>query len=49
LALIVGHIEDEASLAKVHGFGVLYGQGALFGGPRAVAVEGTAAPRTAAA
>jgi len=36
LALIVGHIDDDWLLARILGFGVLYGKGALFGGPRSV-------------
>ena len=36
LALIVGHIDDEQMLARVLGFGVLFGQGTLFGQKRAV-------------
>lgn len=34
LGLIIGHIEDERSLARVLGFGALLGQGTLFGAPR---------------
>jgi len=49
LAVIVGHIEDEEKLARILGFGVLFGQGTLFGGPRAVAVDASDPPRTAAA
>jgi EAL domain-containing protein (putative c-di-GMP-specific phosphodiesterase class I) len=36
LALIVGRIVDETTRAKIMGFGALYGQGTLFGGPRPV-------------
>jgi cyclic-di-GMP phosphodiesterase, flagellum assembly factor TipF len=36
LALIVNHIDDDAALARILGFGVLFGQGSLFGAPRAV-------------
>jgi cyclic-di-GMP phosphodiesterase TipF (flagellum assembly factor) len=39
LTLIVGRIDDEAQLAKVLGFGALFGQGTLFGAPRAVKPE----------
>ncbi len=39
LALIVSHIDDEAALARILGFGILFGQGALFGGPRAVRAD----------
>src|SRR5262245_16881076 len=34
LALLVGRIDDDWLLARILGFGVLYGKGALFGGPR---------------
>jgi cyclic-di-GMP phosphodiesterase TipF (flagellum assembly factor) len=43
LTLIVGAIEDETRLAQVFGFGVLYGQGRLFGGPRPMKAEALAA------
>ncbi len=36
LALVVGHIADDQQLARIFGFGVLFGQGQVFGGPRAV-------------
>jgi cyclic-di-GMP phosphodiesterase TipF (flagellum assembly factor) len=36
LALVVGRIDDERALARILGFGVGLGQGALFGGPRPV-------------
>ncbi len=49
LALIVNHIDDEAALARILGFGVLFGQGALFGGRRAVRADLLTSPRTAAA
>jgi cyclic-di-GMP phosphodiesterase, flagellum assembly factor TipF len=39
LTLIVGRIDDEAQLAKVLGFGALFGQGTLFGAPRPVKAE----------
>jgi cyclic-di-GMP phosphodiesterase TipF (flagellum assembly factor) len=39
LGLIVGGIVAERELARILGFGVLLGQGALFGGPRSVALE----------
>jgi cyclic-di-GMP phosphodiesterase, flagellum assembly factor TipF len=39
LTLIVGRIDDEAQLAKVLGFGALFGQGTLFGAARAVKPE----------
>lgn len=44
LSLIVGRIDDEMALAKILGFGVLFGQGALFGGPRPVGLDGTRKP-----
>lgn len=37
LVLIVGRIVDDVQLAKIFGFGVLFGQGQLFGGARPVA------------
>jgi EAL domain-containing protein (putative c-di-GMP-specific phosphodiesterase class I) len=49
LSLIVGHIDDEAALARILGFGVLFGQGALFGGRRAVRPDVFAAATVAAA
>jgi len=36
LALVVGRIEDDWLLARILGFGVLFGKGALFGEPRLV-------------
>jgi cyclic-di-GMP phosphodiesterase, flagellum assembly factor TipF len=36
LTLVVGRIEDEWLLARILGFGVLFGKGALFGEPRVV-------------
>jgi cyclic-di-GMP phosphodiesterase, flagellum assembly factor TipF len=39
LTLIVGRIEDDWLLARILGFGVLFGKGALFGGPRLVKDE----------
>ena len=39
LALIVNHIDDEAVLARLLGFGVLFGQGTLFGARRAVRAD----------
>lgn len=36
LTLIVGRISDDRDLARIFGFGVLFGQGQLFGAPRAV-------------
>ncbi len=37
--LIVGGIVDEPELARIMGFGVVFGQGALFGRPHAVKVD----------
>jgi cyclic-di-GMP phosphodiesterase TipF (flagellum assembly factor) len=39
LTLIVGRIEDEWLLARILGFGVLFGKGGLFGAPRIVRDE----------
>lgn len=36
ISVIVGRMTDEYVAAKIFGFGVLYGQGTLFGGPKAV-------------
>ncbi len=47
LALIVGRIDDDWLLARILGFGVLYGKGALFGGPRQVKDEVVAASTAA--
>ena len=46
-ALIVGRIDDDWLLARILGFGVLYGKGALFGGPRLVKDEVVAASTAA--
>ena len=43
LTLIVGAIDDPTRLAQIFGFGVLYGQGQLFGGPRPMKAEALAA------
>ena len=43
LALIVSHIDDRDALARVLGYGVVFGQGALFGSRRAVRPEMLAA------
>ena len=46
LSLIVGRIEDDWLLARILGFGVMFGKGTLFGGPRLVkdeVVAGTSA------
>ena len=47
LTLIVGRIEDDWLLARILGFGVLYGKGALFGGPKVVKPEVVAEPAAA--
>jgi cyclic-di-GMP phosphodiesterase TipF (flagellum assembly factor) len=47
LSLIVGRIEDDWLLARILGFGVLFGKGALFGAPRLVKDEVVAAPAAA--
>lgn len=39
LTLIVSRIEDEWALARVMGFGALFGQGTLFGAPRPVRAD----------
>ena len=39
MTLVVGGIEDDAQLARIFGFGVIYGQGQLFGGPRSIKPE----------
>lgn len=39
LTLVVEHIDDDEKLARVFGFGVLLGQGQLFGGPRPVRAD----------
>ena len=41
LTLVVEHIDDDDKLARVFGFGVLLGQGQLFGGPRPVRADVT--------
>jgi EAL domain-containing protein (putative c-di-GMP-specific phosphodiesterase class I) len=43
LTLIVGSIEDEWLLARILGFGVQFGKGALFGAPRVVKDNAAAA------
>jgi cyclic-di-GMP phosphodiesterase TipF (flagellum assembly factor) len=49
LTLIVGRIDDDWLQARILGFGVLYGKGALFGGPKVVKPEVVADPGSAAA
>ena len=48
LTLIVGRIEDDWLLARILGFGVLFGKGTLFGGPKLVKPEVVATPAAAA-
>jgi EAL domain-containing protein (putative c-di-GMP-specific phosphodiesterase class I) len=48
LTLIVGRIDDEWALARILGFGVLFGQGALFGAPKLVRADVLDQARTAA-
>ncbi len=48
LALVVGHIDDDETLARILGFGVLFGQGAIFGTRRAVRSDILASPAAAA-
>jgi len=48
LDLIVGHIDDDATLTQIGGLGVLYGQGTFFGVPRPVKID-LKGPREAAA
>ena len=45
LMLIVGGILEDHQLARVFGFGVVFGQGALFGGPRPMKEQATTASR----
>jgi len=49
LTLVVESIDDQAQLAKVFGFGALFGQGQLFGGARQITLQSLAERRTAAA
>ena len=48
MTLVAEAIDDEALRARVFGFGVVFGQGQLFGGARAINLD-AAAGRTAAA
>ena len=48
LDLIVGRIDDDATLAQVGGLGVLYGQGTFFGVPRPVKIDRKAQHEAAA-
>ncbi|HET6221554.1 MAG TPA: EAL domain-containing protein, partial [Dongiaceae bacterium] len=47
LSLIVGRIEDDWLLARILGFGVLFGKGTRFGGPRLVKDEVVTGPAAA--
>src|SRR6185437_13832256 len=47
LSLVVGRIEDDWLLARILGFGVLFGKGTLFGAPRLVKDEVVAGPAAA--
>jgi cyclic-di-GMP phosphodiesterase TipF (flagellum assembly factor) len=47
LSLIVGRIDDDWLLARILGFGVLFGKGSLFGGARLVKDEVVAGPSAA--
>jgi cyclic-di-GMP phosphodiesterase TipF (flagellum assembly factor) len=47
LSLVVGRIDDEWQLARILGFGVMFGKGTLFGGPRLVKDEVVADPAVA--
>ena len=47
LSLIVGRIEDDWLLARILGFGVMFGKGTLFGGARLVKDEVVAASTAA--
>jgi len=49
LTLIIGDIADENQLARILGFGVLFGQGRLFGGARPIKPQVFAPSRSAAA
>jgi cyclic-di-GMP phosphodiesterase TipF (flagellum assembly factor) len=49
LTLVVEHIDDAEKLARIFGFGVLLGQGQLFGGPRPVKAQAVSAPGHVAA
>ena len=49
LTLIADAIDSDEVRARIFGFGILFGQGQLFGGARAMSLEPAAANRTAAA
>ncbi len=46
--LIAGRIDSEHERARLYGFGVLFGQGELFGGPRPMKADALAGSRRAA-
>jgi cyclic-di-GMP phosphodiesterase TipF (flagellum assembly factor) len=47
LTLIVARIEDDWMLARILGFGVQFGMGGLFGGPKLVKAEVVGEPAAA--
>lgn len=49
MTLIVEAIDDDQRRARVFGFGVLFGQGRLFGGPRLMKAAAVAGEKSAAA
>jgi cyclic-di-GMP phosphodiesterase TipF (flagellum assembly factor) len=49
LTVIVGRIESDDQLARILGFGVLFGQGTLFGSPRSLKADVDRRSRSAAA
>ena len=49
MTLVADTIDDEAVRARVFGFGVLFGQGRLFGGARQVKLDPLPARSSAAA
>ena len=49
LTLVVESVDDEALLARVFGFGALFGQGQLFGAPRQIGLDTLAPAHSAAA
>jgi cyclic-di-GMP phosphodiesterase, flagellum assembly factor TipF len=49
MTLVADTIDDEAVRARVFGFGILFGQGRLFGGARQVKLDAIAQGSAAAA
>ncbi len=49
LTLVVESVDDEALLARVFGFGALFGQGQLFGAPRQISLDNLVTGQSAAA